>query len=64
MSMDSIAELKYRRGAAEFIQEMADRLNHNIQQHRGQMAKCICVNKKTGLRVCIYLACRCVDFEV
>nr|CAD2172132.1 unnamed protein product [Meloidogyne enterolobii] len=39
MSMDSAAELKYRREAVEFIQEMADRLNHNILQHRGQLAK-------------------------
>uniref|UniRef100_A0A914NMP6 Uncharacterized protein n=1 Tax=Meloidogyne incognita TaxID=6306 RepID=A0A914NMP6_MELIC len=38
MSMDLIAELKYRREAAEFVQEMAERLNHNIPQHRGQMA--------------------------
>nr|CAD2184683.1 unnamed protein product [Meloidogyne enterolobii] len=31
MSMDSAAELKYRRQAAEFIQEMAERLNHNTE---------------------------------
>ncbi|CAK5082565.1 unnamed protein product [Meloidogyne enterolobii] len=44
MSMDSAAELKYRREAAEFIQEMAERLNHNIPQHRGQINQnCICI---------------------
>uniref|UniRef100_A0A914M1Z0 Cyclin N-terminal domain-containing protein n=1 Tax=Meloidogyne incognita TaxID=6306 RepID=A0A914M1Z0_MELIC len=44
MSMDSATELKYRREAAEFIQEMAERLNHNIPQHRGQINQnCICI---------------------
>uniref|UniRef100_A0A914KL45 Uncharacterized protein n=1 Tax=Meloidogyne incognita TaxID=6306 RepID=A0A914KL45_MELIC len=37
MFMDSTAELKYRREAAEFIQEMAERLNHNILQRRGHL---------------------------
>ncbi|CAK5123128.1 unnamed protein product [Meloidogyne enterolobii] len=36
MFMNSAAELKYRREAAEFIQEMAERVNHNILQHRGR----------------------------
>uniref|UniRef100_A0A1I8BA86 Uncharacterized protein n=1 Tax=Meloidogyne hapla TaxID=6305 RepID=A0A1I8BA86_MELHA len=44
MSMDSATELKYRREAAEFIQEMAERLNHNVPQHRGQINQnCICI---------------------
>nr|CAD2157603.1 unnamed protein product [Meloidogyne enterolobii] len=37
MFMDSTAELKYRREAAEFIQEMAEQLNHNILRHRGHL---------------------------
>nr|CAD2131063.1 unnamed protein product [Meloidogyne enterolobii] len=28
-----LIRLKYRREAAEFIEEMAERLNHNIPQH-------------------------------
>lgn len=48
--MDAASELKHRREAAEFIQvlslinywnnklkEMAERLNQNLPQHRGQM---------------------------
>ncbi|CAK5086365.1 unnamed protein product [Meloidogyne enterolobii] len=63
MSMDSAAELKYRRQAEEFIQEMVERLNHNILHHRGQLAKCIASTRRQLLG-CIYLACRCADYEV
>ncbi|CAK5071721.1 unnamed protein product [Meloidogyne enterolobii] len=63
MSIDSAAELKYRRQTAEFIQEMAERLNHNIPHHRGQLAKCIASTRRQLLG-CIYLACRCADYEV
>uniref|UniRef100_A0A914NSG4 Uncharacterized protein n=1 Tax=Meloidogyne incognita TaxID=6306 RepID=A0A914NSG4_MELIC len=62
-SMDSATELKYRREAAEFIQEMAEQLNHNIPQHRGHWQSCIHFNKTTN-DVCIYLACRCADDEI
>nr|CAD2187891.1 unnamed protein product [Meloidogyne enterolobii] len=58
MSMDSTAELKYRREAAEFIQEMAERLNptfHNTEDNWQNC--CIRFNKKTELLVCNYLAC-------
>nr|CAD2190620.1 unnamed protein product [Meloidogyne enterolobii] len=51
MSMDLIAELKYRREAAEFVQEMAERLNHNIPQHRGQLAKCIASTRRQNCLV-------------
>uniref|UniRef100_A0A914NY98 Uncharacterized protein n=1 Tax=Meloidogyne incognita TaxID=6306 RepID=A0A914NY98_MELIC len=65
MSMDSTAELKYRREAAEFIQEMAERLNptfHNTEDN--WQICCIRFNKKTELLVSNYLACGCADYQI
>ncbi|CAK5033282.1 unnamed protein product [Meloidogyne enterolobii] len=60
MSMDSAAELKYRREAAEFIQEMAERLNHNILNTEDNWQSCIRFNKTTMMFAFIWL----VDVQI
>nr|CAD2159076.1 unnamed protein product [Meloidogyne enterolobii] len=55
MSMDSAAKLKYRREAAEFVQGMAERLNHSIPQHRGHLPNFLDSLQQEDRIACLHL---------